>query len=672
MRACAELAASPHGDPVRADDLASGQQLPVAFLERILGDLRRGGVVTSVRGRSGGYRLARPADEITLADVIRAVDGPLVTVRDERPTALEYGGSAQALLEVWVALRVSVRDVLDQVTLARPGLRGAAAARPRARRARGRLGQPVVVPPYGRPSHLVIPGYPVDQGGRDYRVFVFPLPRWSRRALVDPARPRRARRPAGRRRPRHGVRRHVDHPAAGHRHQPRGRVGHHPPQRDRHHAGVGLLALAVRERRLEGRPAHRRPRGGRRVPRRLRPVQPRDGHGQAGDVDDPAGARRLHPRSGSRSSGCARTASASRCASGSSRPLGLFAGFVDATGGGGWGPVGTPALLASGRIEPRKVIGSIDTSEFLVAIAASLGFLIALGSQGINPAWVARAPPRRHHRRPDRRVARPQDPGPHPRVGGRRPHRPHQRPHPPPQRLGRPGRHPRRGPHPRRDRARLGRGDRLVGPGLPHRAGPGGRDRSRRRRARGRAGRRSPTGRLTVPPHHDEGTRRAAGPFVVWRQAVGAVACAAARTAAGRADDDPVDRVVVVRGGHEPRLERRRRRVHPGLEQRGEERRVPPRLGGEHGRVVAGAVRGGVGAEERAEQVAGPLDGVRQALRRQRGRELTAQLRGDGVDPGVDRRVREPQRRQAGRGRHRVPRQGARLVDGARRGRAGS
>ncbi|MQA32329.1 sulfite exporter TauE/SafE family protein [Modestobacter roseus] len=69
-------------------------------------------------------------------------------------------------------------------------------------------------------------------------------------------------------------------------------------------------------------------------------------------------------------------------------PLGLVAGFVDATGGGGWGPVGTPALLASGRMEPRKVIGSIDTSEFLVAIAASLGFLLALGSQGIDFAWV--------------------------------------------------------------------------------------------------------------------------------------------------------------------------------------------------------------------------------------------------------------------------------------------
>jgi uncharacterized membrane protein YfcA len=69
-------------------------------------------------------------------------------------------------------------------------------------------------------------------------------------------------------------------------------------------------------------------------------------------------------------------------------PLGLVAGFVDATGGGGWGPVGTPAILASGRMEPRQVIGSIDTSEFLVAVAASLGFLFALGSQGIDVAWV--------------------------------------------------------------------------------------------------------------------------------------------------------------------------------------------------------------------------------------------------------------------------------------------
>jgi hypothetical protein len=69
-------------------------------------------------------------------------------------------------------------------------------------------------------------------------------------------------------------------------------------------------------------------------------------------------------------------------------PLGLVAGFVDATGGGGWGPVGTPAILASGRMEPRKVIGSIDTSEFLVSVAASLGFLTALGSQGIDATWA--------------------------------------------------------------------------------------------------------------------------------------------------------------------------------------------------------------------------------------------------------------------------------------------
>ena len=70
-------------------------------------------------------------------------------------------------------------------------------------------------------------------------------------------------------------------------------------------------------------------------------------------------------------------------------PLGLVAGFVDATGGGGWGPVGTPAILASGRLEPRKTIGSIDTSEFLVAVAASVGFVLGIGSAGVNYAWVA-------------------------------------------------------------------------------------------------------------------------------------------------------------------------------------------------------------------------------------------------------------------------------------------
>ncbi|MBE1491826.1 sulfite exporter TauE/SafE family protein [Plantactinospora soyae] len=70
-------------------------------------------------------------------------------------------------------------------------------------------------------------------------------------------------------------------------------------------------------------------------------------------------------------------------------PLGVVAGFVDSTGGGGWGPVGTPAILASGRLEPRKTIGSIDTSEFLVAVAASLGFFVGIGSENINFTWVA-------------------------------------------------------------------------------------------------------------------------------------------------------------------------------------------------------------------------------------------------------------------------------------------
>jgi uncharacterized membrane protein YfcA len=69
-------------------------------------------------------------------------------------------------------------------------------------------------------------------------------------------------------------------------------------------------------------------------------------------------------------------------------PLGVVAGFVDSTGGGGWGPVGTPAILASGRLEPRKTIGSIDTSEFLVAVAASIGFIIGIGDEGINYTWV--------------------------------------------------------------------------------------------------------------------------------------------------------------------------------------------------------------------------------------------------------------------------------------------
>ncbi len=87
-------------------------------------------------------------------------------------------------------------------------------------------------------------------------------------------------------------------------------------------------------------------------------------------------------------------------------PLGLLAGFVDATGGGGWGPVGTPAILASGRLEPRKVIGSVDASEFLVAVAASAGFIVGIGSQGLIATWGHRPADRWRRRGTGRGLAR--------------------------------------------------------------------------------------------------------------------------------------------------------------------------------------------------------------------------------------------------------------------------
>lgn len=99
------------------ETLAATQDLPRKFLEGILGVLRREGIVVSQRGLGGGYRLARPASEITLADVVRAVDGPLVFVRGERPSELHYDGAADDLLKVWVALRASVRGVLESVSL---------------------------------------------------------------------------------------------------------------------------------------------------------------------------------------------------------------------------------------------------------------------------------------------------------------------------------------------------------------------------------------------------------------------------------------------------------------------------------------------------------------------------------------------------------------------------
>jgi Rrf2 family protein len=118
VRATVELAAAGGADPVSAEALATAQHIPHRFLEAILRDLRRDGIVVSRRGARGGYVLARPASEVTIADVVRAVDGPLVYVRDERPSDLEYTGAALALLDVWVALRANVRAVLEQVTVA--------------------------------------------------------------------------------------------------------------------------------------------------------------------------------------------------------------------------------------------------------------------------------------------------------------------------------------------------------------------------------------------------------------------------------------------------------------------------------------------------------------------------------------------------------------------------
>jgi Rrf2 family protein len=117
LRATAELAVG--GDrPVTAVQLAEAQQIPPKFLENILSQLRRSGLVRSQRGPEGGYWLARPAAEIFLADVIRAIDGPLVGVRGERPEHLGYEGPAKSLQLVWIALRASERFILEQVSLA--------------------------------------------------------------------------------------------------------------------------------------------------------------------------------------------------------------------------------------------------------------------------------------------------------------------------------------------------------------------------------------------------------------------------------------------------------------------------------------------------------------------------------------------------------------------------
>ncbi len=117
IRAAVELAAAGDG-PVKGERIAQAQEIPSNFLENILADLRNAGIVASRRGADGGYWLARPAEEVSLADVIRAVDGPLANVRGVRSEQVAYQGSAASLREVWVAVRASLRSVLENVTLA--------------------------------------------------------------------------------------------------------------------------------------------------------------------------------------------------------------------------------------------------------------------------------------------------------------------------------------------------------------------------------------------------------------------------------------------------------------------------------------------------------------------------------------------------------------------------
>jgi Rrf2 family protein len=117
VRAMTELAAA-RGELVKADLIAERQGMPRHFLDNILTELRRAGLVMTHRGAEGGSRLAKPAEEISIADVLRATEGPLAAVRDLRPEMLEYPGAAHALPEVWIAVRAALRGVLELVTIA--------------------------------------------------------------------------------------------------------------------------------------------------------------------------------------------------------------------------------------------------------------------------------------------------------------------------------------------------------------------------------------------------------------------------------------------------------------------------------------------------------------------------------------------------------------------------
>ena len=117
MRALVELAANGDGSPVTAERLAEAQGVPQKFLQNILLELRRAGIVASHRGPDGGHVLAKAPDKITVADVIRAVDGPLGSVAGRAPEDMEYQGSTKRLRDTWVAVRASVRSVLEGITL---------------------------------------------------------------------------------------------------------------------------------------------------------------------------------------------------------------------------------------------------------------------------------------------------------------------------------------------------------------------------------------------------------------------------------------------------------------------------------------------------------------------------------------------------------------------------
>jgi Rrf2 family protein len=117
VRAAAELAAAEEG-PIKGERLADAQEIPLQFLEHILLELKHAGIVRARRGAKGGYWLARPADEVTIADIVRAVEGPIAHVQSTPPEAIEYRGNAEPLQKVWIAVRASLRTVLENVTLA--------------------------------------------------------------------------------------------------------------------------------------------------------------------------------------------------------------------------------------------------------------------------------------------------------------------------------------------------------------------------------------------------------------------------------------------------------------------------------------------------------------------------------------------------------------------------